>query len=115
MTKDKTTIKDEFKMFGENLKTVINSAWQSEQSQQIQNKLNEEIGHLGDALNELVSSLSNSEAGQRFQQEVDDFGERLRSGEVEAKAKAEFISVLQKLNQELEKANEYFHKPEHSS
>ena len=113
MTEEKNMndeIKEEFSKFGENLKTAFNEAWTSEDRQTFQGDITEGINQLGTALGDFVTSFSASETGQKIITEVDEFGERLRSGEVEAKAREGLMTVLQKVNSELQKASEHFSK-----
>jgi hypothetical protein len=63
---------------------------------------------LGNVLNELAANFKSGEMGQTIRQEVDQFGERVRSGEVENKARQEILKALKVLNKELEKASEKF-------
>lgn len=110
----KDDLKEEFNRFGDHLKTAFNSAWDSDERQNAQQKIGDGIDEVGKALNDFASSFSSSETGQKIINEVDDFGERLRSGEVEAmeKAKEVLIIVLQKVNDELKKASDHFSKKE---
>lgn len=106
----KEDLKEEFNRFGENLKDAFTQGWDSEERQNAQQKIGNGIDEVGKALNDFVSSFSSSETGQKIINEVDDFGERLRSGEVEAieKAKEVLIIVLQKVNDEMKKASDHF-------
>ena len=100
--------KEEFNKFGENLKSAFNDAWASEDRQKFQGDITEGINQLGTALGDFVTSFSASETGQKIITEVDEFGERLRSGEVEEKAREGLMTVLQKVNSELKKASDHF-------
>jgi|SaaInlLV_10m_DNA_2_1039722.scaffolds.fasta_scaffold19007_2 hypothetical protein len=111
MTEDKSMneeFKEEFSKFSENLKSAFNQAWASEERQKFQGDITEGINQLGTALTDFVTSFSASETGQKFINEVDEFGERLRSGEVEEKAREGLMTVLQKVNSELKKASDHF-------
>ena len=101
-------LKDEFQAFGENLKKAFTSAWESEERAKVQNEIEDGINELGRALNEFVTSFSASETGQKIIQEVDDFSERLHSGEVQAKAEEGLLKTLQKVNEQLGKAAGHF-------
>ncbi len=111
MTEEKNVnedIKEEFSRFSENLKSAFDHAWGSEERQKFQGDITEGINQLGTALTDFVTSFSASDSGQKFINEVDEFGERLRSGEVEEKAREGLMTVLQKVNDELKKASDYF-------
>ena len=100
----KNDLRSEFQSFGDNLKKVINSAWESEQKAQVQSDIENGINEMSTALNDFVTSFRTSETGQKIKEEFDDFSERVKSGEVEDKARQELLKVMQKLNAELEKA-----------
>jgi hypothetical protein len=104
----KNDLRSEFQTFGVNLKKVINSAWESEQKAKVQSEIEDGINELSKALNDFVSSVRASETGQKLKEEFDEFGDRVRSGEVEDKARAELMKVMKKLNTELEKAADNF-------
>jgi hypothetical protein len=101
-------LKDEFQTFGENLKKAFTSAWESEERAQAQQEIEAGIKELGNALNEFVTSFSASETGQKIIQEVDDFSDRVRSGEVQAKAEEGLLKALKKVNEQLGKAADHF-------
>jgi hypothetical protein len=102
---------DEFINLGRNLKEMFASAWESEERKKLQSELEEGMRELGAALNTMAEDLRASQTGQKLRQEVDEFSERVRSGEVELKAREEIIKVLKALNGELEKAAEKFNQP----
>jgi hypothetical protein len=63
---------------------------------------------LGDALEDLVEDVRGSEVGETIRKEADEFGERVRSGEFEHKARQGILDALQALNAELQKAVDKF-------
>jgi hypothetical protein len=101
-------LKDEFQAFGENLKNAFTSAWQSEERAKVQQEIEAGINEIGNALNEFVTSFRMSETGQKIVQEVDDFSERLHSGEVQAKAEEGLLKTLRMVNEQLGKAAGHF-------
>lgn len=102
----KNDLRSEFQAFGDNLKKVIDKAWESEHRVNVQSDIEDGINELSRALNAFVSDVRESETGQKLKEELDEFGERVRSGDVEDKARSELMKVMQKLNAELEKAAE---------
>jgi len=102
------SLKEEFQAFGENLKKAFTSALESEERASVQQEIEAGINELGSALNEFVTSFRMSETGQRIIQEVDDFSERLHSGEVQAKAEEGLLKTLKKVNEQLGKAADHF-------
>jgi len=101
-------LKDEFKDFGANLKKAFEAAWDSEERMNAQQDIEAGINQLGQALNKFASTFNESEAGKQFVDEVDEIGQRLRSGEVAEKARQELIKVLKTINAELEKTSQKY-------
>lgn len=98
-----TDFESEFRRLGENLKQSFQSAWDSPTSQDLQDEIKSGFTQLGKSVEEIITGLAESPTGQRLQEGIDDFEERLQSGEVEAKVREELLSVLDTLNAELEK------------
>jgi hypothetical protein len=109
--KEYGNLREEFRNLGNNLKVMVNSAWESEERKRLQSELEEGMRELGNVLNELAADFQSGEVGQSLRREVDDLSERIRSGEVENKTRAEILKALKGLNAELEKASENFSTP----
>lgn len=107
-SKSGSNLKDEFRNLGNNLKQVINAAWESEERQKFQVEIEEGMRELGFVLDDLAQGIREGEVGQNIRREVDDFSERVRTGEVESKAREEILKALKVLNTELEKASKKF-------
>jgi len=103
-----TSLRDEFRTLGENLKDMVNSAWESEERKKLQGELEEGLHELGRALNDLAANFQSGDVGQSIRREVDQISERVRSGEMENKARQEILKALKVLNAELEKASQKF-------
>lgn len=101
-------LRDEFRALGDNFKAMFTSAWESEERKNLQSELEAGMKDLGDAFNDLAEDFRTSQTGETIRKEVNDFGERVRSGEVERKAREEILKALKTLNIELEKATENF-------
>ena len=95
------SIKEEFKLLGENLKEAVQSAWESDTRQQVQQEMEAGLTELGHTLNEILTDIRESDTGKQILTEVDEIGEKLRSGEMAEKAGQGLVSVLKKINQEL--------------
>lgn len=109
MSDDQTgNIDQEFSEFGKNLKKAFNAAWESEERIQAQKDIEAGINNLGKALENFASSFSTSDTGQQMKEEMDEFGQRLRSGEVADKAREELLKALKALNKGLQNATEHF-------
>ncbi len=104
--KTNNEIKDAFRDFGKNLKNAVDTAWDSEERTHVQDQIESGLSDLGSALETFVKDISDSEAGVKLKDGVEDFGERLRSGEVEQKAKADLIKALEYLNTQLDNLSE---------
>jgi hypothetical protein len=101
-------LKDEFSNLSQNLKNIINTAWESEERKKVQADIQDGLDELYNAINNMMDEFKVSETGKKVVKEVDDFGERLRSGEVRDKAHEGILSALKKMNEELEKASTKF-------
>lgn len=101
----------QFRELGENLKTMFQSAWESDEAQKFKEELKNGLTELGDATTEAVEDFKVSDAGQRLKEEANDLKARVESGEFEAKAREEISKALNAFNTELQKAIESFSKP----
>lgn len=99
-------ITSQFRELGENIKNFFHSAWESEESQNFRDELQNGLNELGRATNEAVDEFKTSETGQKFKSEADDFINRVETGEVETKARQEISKVLSFINNELGNLNE---------
>jgi hypothetical protein len=102
----------QFRELGENLKTMIQSAWESDEALQFKEELKSGLTELGDAATKAVEDFTVSDAGQRFKEEANDFKARVESGEFEVKTREEISKALSAFNKELQKAIESFSKPD---
>ena len=103
-TNDTNSLRDEFKALGENLKSIFNAAWESEERKKFQTEVEEGMRELGTAMNDLADDIRSSQAGETIRKEANEFHDRVKSGEVEEKAREEMVKVLQGLNDEIAKA-----------
>jgi hypothetical protein len=105
-SESKSELKDEFRKLGENLAESLKALWEHPETMQFRTEMKDGLIQLGDTLSQAVHDFSESPEGQRLQAGVDDIGEKIRSGEVEAKARHELINALNRINIELEKVKE---------
>jgi septum formation inhibitor MinC len=91
-------LKSEFTDLGSNLRALIQGAWQSEQRKQASQEVQRGLTEVGEALSRAASELSQDPATRRLREEVDQLSERVRSGELAEKARADLIEVLQRVN-----------------
>lgn len=96
-------LRQAFEELGAHLQALLKTAWESEERRKIQSEITHGLRQLEGALRETASEVSQGETGQRIKQEIEDIGERVRSGEFEAKARSELLKAVTGLNAELEK------------
>ena len=101
----------EFRQLAENLKHALRTAWESEERHRLQGDIESGLQEVGSALNEVVTEFRASPHGQNLEREIGDLGERIRTGEVEAKARQELLKAVQLVNQELGKFTDTMSQP----
>jgi len=98
------TIADELRQLGQNLKEALRSAWESQERQKLQQEIQDGLSELGDTLSQAAQDFSSSRTGQALKEDLTDFQERWRTGDVENKVRNEIMGALKTVNQELKKA-----------
>jgi hypothetical protein len=98
------SVAEEFEKLGQNIKEVVRQAWNSEASQKLRQDISAGLAAVDANLKEAAQELRSQEAAERFRTGVDDIGERVRSGQVEADLRAGLLSLLKSVNAELAKA-----------
>lgn len=91
---------DELKNLGQNLKGVLQAAWESDERRKLQQELQKGM----DEFQKAIANFESSPTGQKLKSEAHDLSERLRTGEVESKLRDDLLSALRTLNAELTKA-----------
>jgi hypothetical protein len=97
-------IGDELRALGDNLIATLREAWGSPERQRLQSEIETGLADLGSSLKKAADDFETSPTGQRLKADIGDFGERVRSGEVESKLRSELLGALRAVNIELEKA-----------
>lgn len=100
---DRSDLGQAFQELGAHLQALLKTAWESDERRRIQSEISEGLRQLEAALRETAAEVSESETGQRIKEDIGDLGERMRSGEFEAKARSELLKAVTSLNVELEK------------
>jgi hypothetical protein len=93
----------ELKKLAENLKLTIRTAWESDERKQVTKGIEEGLTELSQSLEEVTRDIRTSETAQRIREDLQDFQNRVTTGEVETKLKSEFVASLKLVNDELEK------------
>lgn len=91
---------DELKNLGHNLQGILRAAWESDERRKLQQEIQKGI----DEFQKAVTNFETSPTGQKLKSDVQDLGERLRTGEVESKLRGDVLTALRTLNAELTKA-----------
>lgn len=97
-------IGEQLKELGKNLREALHTAWESDERRKLQQEIEAGLTNLRDSLNEAANDFSTSKAGQNLKEDVQDFKERWRSGEVGSKVRSEITEALRTVNNELQKA-----------
>ncbi len=105
----------QFRELGDNLKNIMQTAWQSEEAQKLRQDIKTGLSELGQVANDTVDDFNASEAGQRLKNEAQELKDRVKSGEVESRARQEISKALNVLNTELQKAIEKIDKADPAS
>jgi|WetSurMetagenome_2_1015567.scaffolds.fasta_scaffold156918_2 uncharacterized protein YukE len=99
-------IGDEIRSLGKNLEQIFRTFWESDERRRIQKEVTDGMDEVGKNLRQAAAEFSQSETGQRMKSDFEDIHQRFESGEIQEKSRAEFLTALQKINQELERAAE---------
>jgi hypothetical protein len=100
------TIGEQLTELGRNLRQVLQSAWESEERQKMQQEIEVGLTNLGESLSEAAKDFSNSPAGKSLKADVQDIQERWQSGEMQSKVHNDIMDALRKVNTELQKATQ---------
>lgn len=111
----RSELAEEFKKLGRNLKDAMEDAWESEERIRVSQEIESGLKDVGEAIRQATQDLAESSTAQRMKEEVDEFAERVRSGEVADKMREELIAILNKLNAEIEKASDSWSSTEEST
>ena len=99
--KKSSEILDELRELGENLRSLLQSAWESDERRKMQQEIETGLNDLYTSLSQAVKEFSDSPTGQNLKSDLEDLEERFRTGEVETKIRAEVISALHAANEGL--------------
>ena len=109
-SKDKDTtpsgdVSSEWQELGQNLKDIFQGAWESDERRKLQENIEEGLADFASSVNKAVEEFKVSPTGQQLRADVEDFHERVKSGDVENKARQELAILLRSINSELEKVS----------
>ena len=101
---------DELHALGDNLRQMLASAWGSPERLRLQQDLEQGLADITSNLNKAAADFQASPAGQSLKEDIADFNERLRTGEVESAVRREVLNALRLANDGLKKAAEHINK-----
>ena len=102
------SIADEFKNLGKNFVNLFKAAWESQESQQLQQEIQDGVEEFGESLKNEYNNFTATPTGQRIKTDLQDFQNKLKTGEVEEKIRTDLTSALRTLNQELQRFTTQF-------
>lgn len=99
----KDDLSGEFKRLGANVQAALVAAWESPSRHEVQRQIQAGLEEVSSTLRNMAEEAAESETAQHLKAELDDLGERVAKGELEAKVRNDLISALRGLNAELER------------
>ena len=100
---------DELRSLGDNLRSLLESAWSSEERKRLKQDLEAGLSDVKASLNQAATDFAKSPTGQTLKSDIEDFNERLRTGEVESVVRREILGALRTANEGLKKAADDLH------
>lgn len=95
---------NELRSLGENLRQVLQAAWDSEERRRSQEEIERGLEDLAQALRSAGQEFAASPTGQRLKDDVSGLHDRLRSRQVDSPLRAELLAALRRVNEELSRA-----------
>jgi hypothetical protein len=97
---------EEFRNLGKNLAEALRTAWESPERKKFQQEIENGINEMGASLSKEFGTFIEGPTGQRLRSDVEDLGERLRTGEAQQRARDELLTALRRANIEIQRATE---------
>jgi hypothetical protein len=97
---------EEFRKLGKNLAEALRTAWESPERRKFQQEIENGINEMGTSLTKEFGTFMEGPTGQRLKSDVQDLGERFRTGEAQQKARDELLNALRRANSEIQRATE---------
>jgi hypothetical protein len=80
--------------------------WESDERKKLEHELETGLNEAYNNLSTAAKEFAESPTGKNIKTELEDFGQRVRSGEIEEKVRSDILSVLRSANQGLRSAAE---------
>lgn len=104
------SIADELSALGKNLVAALRSALNSEESKKVQKEIETGLNEAIASIQKAADDFSKSDTGQQLKTDLTDLNQRIESGELQAKVRADVLTALQTANSEIQKAATKFSK-----
>ncbi len=101
---------DALHKLGENLVQTLQTAWDSPERKKLQQEIEAGLNDITQTVKRQVDDFNQSPTGQQLKADIEELGERVRSGEAEAQLRQELLKALKLINTELEKATDRLRK-----
>jgi hypothetical protein len=98
-------ILEELRELGRNLQAMVQTMWESEERKKLEHELETGLTEAYNSLSKAAHEFAESPTGKNIKTELEDLGQRIRSGEVEAKVRSEILSALKSANEGLKRTN----------
>jgi hypothetical protein len=95
---------EELRELGRNLRTIVQSVWESEERKKLEHDLETGLNEVYNSLSKATQDFAESPTGKTLKSDIEDLGQRIRSGEVETQVREEILSALRAANDGLRKA-----------
>lgn len=102
---NRSEIADELRNLGDQLKEIFRSAWESDERKKLSNEIDSGLKNLSDSLKQASDEFSQSPSGQNLKSDLQDFQNRLKTGEVENQLRNELLTALRTINEQLKKVS----------
>jgi vacuolar-type H+-ATPase subunit E/Vma4 len=101
---EKDNLADALHQLGQSLANTVQAAWDNPEREKIQAELEKGLSDISETLQKEVETIRQSPTGKQLKSDMDEFAEKVRSGETAAQLRQELLKVLQIANNELDKA-----------
>ena len=103
---NKSDLSEEFRNLGKSMKNFLESAWSSEERKNLQQELENGVNELAASITEAADEFTKGETGQQLKKDWENFEDRVESGELQNKIRAELKNALQMASDELNRTAE---------
>jgi hypothetical protein len=101
---DEEKLTEEFRNLGKNIFGMIQAAWDHPERKNMQQEIESGLRELGNSLRREVEDFSSSSAGEQLKSDIEDLGDRFRTGEAQTRLREELLSALRSANVEMQRA-----------